>query len=68
MKLHAPLLLTAALLMTGCANTGVYGGTDSAVCDSLRPVLPTWSTHDTEQSKAEAVLFLDVFQAICGGQ
>lgn len=66
MKLLAPLLLIAALLMTGCGATGGYATTDGAVCDSLRPVLPTWSIHDTEQSKAEALLFLDVFQAICG--
>jgi len=66
MKLRAPLLLIAALLMAGCGATGGYATTDGAVCDSLRPVLPTWSIHDTEQSKAEALLFLDVFQAICG--
>ena len=36
-----------------------------AVCDALRPALPSWSSQDTAQSKTEGARFLDVWQAVC---
>ena len=52
-----------ASLLTGCTTTPPGTG---AACDALRPVLPTYSTNDTEQSKREGATFLDVFNATCG--
>lgn len=63
MKPRALLMVTCALLMTGCGAT-TPSGTDAA-CDSLRPHLPSWSSQDTEQSKVEGAKFLDVFAAVC---
>ena len=62
------------LVIFGIICMGIYGvvgctttppGTGAA-CDALRPVLPTYSTKDTEQSKEEGATFLDVFNATCG--
>ena len=36
-----------------------------AICDGLRPALPTWSRRDTEQSKTQGARFLDVWDAVC---
>jgi hypothetical protein len=55
---------TIALSMTGCASTG-GSATEAAICDELRRALPTWAPDDTEMSKAEGALFLDVFAAVC---
>lgn len=50
------------LLIVGCSTTPLSTG---AACDALRPTLPTWSKDDTEQSKREGAVFLDVFEATC---
>ncbi len=55
----------AALLLAGC--TSLSPAPAQAVCDALRPALPTWSAQDTEQSKQEAAQFLDVWEAVCNG-
>ncbi len=36
-----------------------------AVCDALRPALPTWSRQDSAQSRKEAARFLEVWTAVC---
>ena len=56
-------MLLAATLLSACNTTPPGTG---AACDALRPVLPTYSTNDTEQSKREGATFLDVFNATCG--
>lgn len=60
----AALLLTTALLTSGCA-TSTGSETSDAICRELRSALPTWSSADTEQSKREGADFLDVFEAVC---
>ena len=37
----------------------------NAICDSLRPVVPSSSTQDTEQSREENANFVTVFDAVC---
>jgi type IV pilus biogenesis protein CpaD/CtpE len=56
-------MLILALSMSACASTAP-SGTD-AVCDALRPVLPTYSSQDTEQTRVEGLRFLDTFAAVC---
>ena len=53
----------SALFLTAC--TSIPPAPAQAVCDALRPALPTWSAGDTERSKAEAAQFLDVWEAVC---
>jgi len=58
------LAILAIICMGLYACTTTPPGTGAA-CDALRPVLPTYSTEDTEQSKREGATFLDVFEATC---
>ncbi len=64
----APLFLAASLVvaaaLSGCAAPPAPTPAD-AVCDALRPALPTWSQADTERSKREGARFLDVWEAVC---
>ncbi len=60
--LAAPLVVAAAL--SGCSATPVPAPA-RAVCDALRPALPTWSRADSERSKIEGARFLDVWEAVC---
>lgn len=64
LALRLSLPLIGVLLMTACAPIS-GSATTTAVCDELRRKLPTWSTHDTEQSKTEGADFLDTFAAVC---
>ena len=63
-RLCAVLTVTLVMLTSGCAAT-TGSGTD-AVCDALCPVLPSYSTRDTDQTKFEGAKFLDAFEAACG--
>ncbi len=58
--LAAPLVVAAAL--SGCSAAPAPA---RAVCDALRPALPTWSRADSEKSKIEGARFLDVWEAVC---
>ncbi len=60
--LAAPLVVAAAL--SGCAAAPAPAPA-RAVCDALRPALPTWSRADSERSKIEGARFLDVWEAVC---
>ena len=62
-----PALASLAMLMQGCAPVAVSGtsATEAAICGELRADLPTWSSRDTEQSKAEGLRFLVTFEAVC---
>lgn len=60
----AMLLMTAAMLTSGCATTA-GSETEQTICRELRLVLPTWSSADTEQSRIDGARFLDVFEAVC---
>ena len=53
--------------MMGCAPKVSYGtNTFDAKCDAMRVALPSYSIRDTEQSKREGLVFLDVFDMQCG--
>lgn len=65
MRPCAITMVTLALLTSACAKR-VPSGTD-AVCDALRPVLPTYSVRDTAQTKEEGDRFLTVFGKVCEG-
>ena len=58
------LAALSAAVLAGCASPPPAPA--EAVCDTLRPALPTWSSQDTEQSKREGTRFLDVWSAVCG--
>lgn len=58
------LIILLGVLLTGCASTPPSG--NDAVCDALRPALPTWARADTAESKRDGAVFLDVFQEVCG--
>lgn len=50
-----------------CAPKVNYGiESVSAKCDALRDALPSYSTHDTEQTKREGLVFLTTFESQCG--
>lgn len=57
------LAALSLILMTCCAAPG--GFETSAVCDELRADLPSWSSHDTAQSRAEGARFVTTFGAVC---
>lgn len=57
------LVAILAALTSACGTEGASG---TGKCTALAPYLPSWSIHDTEQSKAEGAAFLDVFDAVCG--
>jgi len=62
------LLLAVTLsLMPNCSSVRSYETSLSqeAVCDVLRDALPTYSSSDTEQTKREALVFMDVFDTVC---
>ena len=62
-----PALASLAMLMQGCDNAAGYAtSSESAICGELRADLPSWSSRDTEQSKAEGLRFLVTFEAVCG--
>ena len=64
--LMMPAALTVALLTSGCGTTTAHSETERTICRELRRDLPTSSTRDTDQSKAENADFRDVFKAVCG--
>lgn len=59
--------LLAALSLTLMASCAAPDGsaTTKAVCDELRADLPSWSSHDTPQSRAEGARFITTFGAVC---
>ena len=59
----AMILPIILLLQAGCATTRSVP--PAAVCDAIRPALPTWSGKDTERSKRQGARFLDVWQEVC---
>jgi len=59
-----PLASLSLILIPSCAPVGGYA--TSAVCAELRADLPSWSSHDTAQSRAEGARFVTTFSAICG--
>ncbi len=59
------LMVMAAVLLTLTACTPPVHTPADAICDGLRPALPTWSRQDTERSKIEGARFLDVWHAVC---
>ena len=62
----SPALASLAMLMQGCAPVGNYAtSSEAALCSELRADLPTWSSRDTDQSKAEGLRFLVTFEAVC---
>ena len=58
------LCLLAVTLISGC-GTSVGFATSQAICNELRVDLPTYSSHDTPQSKAEGLKFGNTFNAVC---
>jgi hypothetical protein len=60
------MLLTSAVLLTGCAKP-VASETTDAICRELRSVLPTWSQRDTPQSVDDGARFIAAFNAACPG-
>lgn len=67
MRPVAALMLTSALLMSGCVTTMPSGTTETerTICRELRRDLPTYSTDDTDATKEAGVRFLTTFRAIC---
>lgn len=63
-QLLPALLSLTAMLTSSC---GISGGsaTSQAICDELRVDLPSYSSRDTDQSKAEGLRFLRTFDAVC---
>ena len=61
-------LFLTPLLMQACAVSGSSGtsATETAICAELRADLPSYSSQDTAQSKAEGLRFLTTFKAVCG--
>lgn len=52
-----------------CAPKVSYGiESVTAKCDALREALPSYSIRDTDQTKREGLVFLDVFESQCGEQ
>lgn len=50
-----------------CAPKVSYGiESVTAKCDALREALPSYSIRDTEQTKREGFVFLEVFDSQCG--
>jgi hypothetical protein len=60
------MLLTSAVLLTGCAKP-VASETSDAICRELRSVLPTWSQRDTPQTLESGARFIAAFGAACPG-
>lgn len=56
-------LILAIFVLPGCSTA--KPASNAAICEALGPVLPSWSSKDTEQSKREGAIFLDVFYATC---
>jgi len=69
MKLKTLCLVCLLSLSTmACAPKVNYGiESVAAKCDALREALPSYSTHDTEQTKREGLVFLDTFESQCNG-
>ncbi|CAB5220455.1 hypothetical protein UFOVP233_81 [uncultured Caudovirales phage] len=65
LPLRVWLMLLLLTLMPGCAATG-RSATETAMCNEMRADLPSYSRHDTDQTKAEGLRFLATFHAICG--
>lgn len=64
-KLIWPVLpLLALMLMPSCVP-GTTSATETAICGELRVDLPSYSSHDTAQSKAEGATFFKTFDAVC---
>ena len=50
-----------------CAQRENYGiESVKAKCDALREALPSYSIRDTDQTKREGFVFLEVFESQCG--
>ena len=62
--LRLGLLLMVLTWISGCATVD-GSATEQAICAELRADLPSWSSADTAQSKAEGAQFLDTFDAVC---
>ena len=60
----AVILPIVLLMLAGCATR--RPAPPAAICDAIRPALPTWSGKDTERSRREAARFLDVWNEVCG--
>ncbi len=62
--LKVVLIVCFVAMLTACASTPPSG--NDAVCDALRPALPTWARADTPETKRQGANFLDVFEEVCG--
>ena len=62
--LKVVLIVCFVAMLTACASTPPSG--NDAVCDALRPALPTWARADTSETKRQGAVFLDVFKDVCG--
>ena len=62
--LKVVLIVCFVAMLTACTSTPPSG--NDAVCDALRPALPTWARADTPETKRQGANFLDVFEEVCG--